>query len=117
MVKSKIDCQFFLERQNVTHEKILVSSYSFMNFISVNCFKDCCLNFFNIGCFLMFNYHMLISFNHNCHKKEVTFFAENLLNITGTTLFNLKTQKYYEICLTRIIYRTYEDYKSHLNNK
>ena len=70
----------------------------------------------------MYNDLKLFSFNHNCHKKKekddfVTFFAKNLLNITDTTLFNLKTEKYYEICLTRMLYKTYEDYKSRLNNK
>ena len=71
MVKIKIRLsQFFLERPILAHKKILVYSCSFVNFISVNCFEDCCLNFNNIGCFLMYNYFKFFSFNHNCHKKN-----------------------------------------------
>ena len=48
--------QFFLEKLIVTHEKILVPSYSFGIFIGVYWFEHCYLNFFHIGCFLMYNY-------------------------------------------------------------
>ena len=49
----------------------LVSSYSFVNFIiNVDCFEDCCLNFFNIGCFLLHNYLKLLSLKHNCQKRD-----------------------------------------------
>ena len=70
----------------------------------------------------MYNYLKLLIFNLNCHKKKkkddsVTFFAKNLLNVTDISLFNLKAEKYYEMYLIRIIYTTYEDYKSHISNK
>ena len=64
----------------------------------------------------MYNYPELLNFNHNYHKKKkkgnfVTFFGKNLLNVTTvTSLFHLKQEKCYEICLTRKIYKTYEDY-------
>ena len=72
MVKIKIKKRLavFTRKTNCPPQKILVFSYSFVNFISVNCFEDWCLNFFNIGCFLMYNYLKLLSFNHNCHKKK-----------------------------------------------
>ena len=37
----------------ISQKELSISSYSSVNLISVNCFQDCCLNFFNIGCFLM----------------------------------------------------------------
>ena len=45
------------------------------------------------------------------------FLPKNLLNIIDTSLFNLKTEKYFKICLTRIIYKIYESYKSRIKNK
>ena len=64
----------------------------------------------------------LLIFNHICHKKKkkdhfLIYFAESLFNVTDRFLLNLKTEKYYDIYLIRIIYKTYEDYKSHINSK
>ena len=53
-----------------------------------------------MGCSLIYNYVKLLSFNHNYHRKKkkddfATFLVKNLLDVTGTSLFHLKKEKYY----------------------
>ena len=58
---------------------------------------------------VMYNYLKMLSFNHNFHKKKkkddfVTFVAEKLHHNADTFLFNLKSEKYDELCFENTLY-------------
>ena len=69
----------------ITKTEAFFWKHHFSGKIEISLSFDWDLNFFNIGCFLMYNYLKLLSFNDNCLQKKnkdnfVTFFAKNLLN-------------------------------------